>query len=42
MRAAAAGDRLKVHRTLDGAKRYRLHRLDGDAGIAEIAGARRR
>ncbi len=27
--AVAAGDVLKVHRTLDGAKEYRLHPLDG-------------
>lgn len=31
LRALANGDTLKAHRQLDGAKRYRLHPLDGGA-----------
>jgi hypothetical protein len=36
--ALQQGDRLKVHRTLDGAKSYRLHRLD-NSGSTEVDGA---
>ncbi len=32
--ALQAGDRLKVHRTIDGEKRYLLHRLDGSSAVA--------
>lgn len=32
--AVAAGDVLKVHRTLDGAKEYRLHPLDDSRPLA--------
>lgn len=35
--ALQQGDRLKVHRTLDGAKSYRLHRLDA-SGAEEVDG----
>ena len=35
--AMAAGATLKVHRTLDGAKEYRLHPLDGPASTVEPA-----
>lgn len=31
--AMQQGDRLKVHRTVDGVKQYRLHRLDGTGAI---------
>lgn len=31
--ALQAGDRLKVHRTIDGEKRYLLHRLDESEAI---------
>ncbi|GIK76172.1 MAG: hypothetical protein BroJett021_51600 [Chloroflexota bacterium] len=31
--ALQAGDRLKVHRTVDGEKRYLLHRLDESSAI---------
>lgn len=34
--ALQAGDRLKVQRTRDGAKRYRLHARD-DAAVVEVA-----
>ncbi len=33
LRALAEGHVLKVHRTVDGAKVYRLHRLDGQTEI---------
>lgn len=36
--ALQAGDRLKVHRTQDGEKRYLLHRLD-DSDAVEMDGA---
>ena len=36
--ALQQGDRLKVHRTLDGGKCYQLHRLD-NSGSAEVDGA---
>lgn len=32
--ALQAGDRLNVHRTVDGAKVYRLHRLDSTGAVA--------
>ncbi|MFN3981183.1 MAG: hypothetical protein ACK4SA_12450 [Caldilinea sp.] len=32
--ALQAGDRLKVHRTIDGEKRYLLHRLDESNAIS--------
>ena len=31
--ALQQGDRLQVHRTLDGLKQYRLHRLDASATV---------
>ena len=35
--AMASGATLKVHRTLDGAKEYRLHPLDGPAATVDAA-----
>ena len=35
--ALQQGDRLKVHRSLDGVKSHRLHRLDA-SGAEEVAG----
>lgn len=36
--ALQAGDRLKVHRTIDGEKRYLLHRLDeSEAIVVDVA-----
>jgi hypothetical protein len=32
--ALQVGDRLKVHRTVDGEKHYRLHRLDESGAVA--------
>ncbi len=36
--ALQAGDRLKVHRTIDGEKRYLLHRIDESSAAAVGAG----
>lgn len=36
--ALQAGDRLKVHRTVDGEKRYLLHRID-ESGVSAVDAA---